>query len=324
MRSVIRWLLTLSTIGLIALVGAYLYITQFYMHQPGPLGEAKTLIIQPGSSVRGIGSQLTKANIITSPYALIIAARLDQSPQPLKSGEYEFAPGISLHEVLSKLQNHDVYYRQFTIPEGYSAKQVVATLQTLEGLSGEIPTIAEGSILPETYRYTHGESYANIVIHMRARRVQLWEALWPVRDASISLTQEQANILASIVQEEAGNNEEMPIIAGVFYNRLKKNMRLQTDPTVIYAITEGLPLGRPLSRADLIIDSPYNTYENKGLPPTPIANPGEAAIRATLNPAQTDALYFVADGNGGHAFGNTLEEHNKNVKAYRKWLKSLE
>jgi UPF0755 protein len=202
-----------------------------------------------------------------------------------------------------------------------SSAEIIALLESAEGLTGEIGDIPpEGTLLPETYHFSYGDARADIVARMKAGVSEAIEALWPKRRADLPLkSPEEAIVLASIVEKETGVAEERPMVAGVFVNRLERGMPLQSDPTVIYALTMGkAPLGRKLAKPDLEADSPFNTYRYKGLPPAPIANPGRAALEAVANPSRTDELYFVADGTGGHVFSSTLEEHNQNVARWRR------
>ncbi len=214
--------------------------------------------------------------------------------------------------------------RNFTIPEGLTAPQVVALLAAAEGLDGEPPPldkIGEGTLLPETYQYVRGDRRVDIVGRMRKAMAETLDELWRKRsaDASPLATPRDAVILASIVERETALSEERPRIAAVFLNRLRRGMRLQSDPTVVYGLSNGTgTIGRPLTRADLAVDHPYNTYIHGGLPPGPIANPGRDSLAAVLQPAKSKDLYFVADGTGGHAFARTLDEHNRNVARWRR------
>jgi UPF0755 protein len=231
--------------------------------------------------------------------------------------------------VLDKLVAGDVVLRQVTIPEGLTTAQVLDLLAGVDGLEGTISMPpSEGSLLPETYDYTLGDTREMLIERMRKGMDSLIAELWPKRAAELPLkSPEEAVILASIVEKETGIPAERPRVAAVFVNRLKRGMPLQSDPTVIYGLTRGKVasvangegiLGRKLIRADLDLDNPYNTYRILGLPPGPIANPGRASLEAVLNPPATTELYFVADGTGGHAFASTLEEHNRNVARWRK------
>ncbi len=211
--------------------------------------------------------------------------------------------------------------RRLTVPEGLTTQQVLAQIDHTEGLEGKISTLpAEGGLLPETYDFSYGDSRQEMIVRMRKAMAETLATLWKTHAPEIRLqTPEQALILASIVEKETGRAEERPRVAAVFLNRLAHHMRLQSDPTVVYALANGKgPLGRPLTHADLDVASYYNTYLHDGLPPGPIANPGKASLVAVLHPADSDDLYFVADGAGGHVFAKTLDEHNKNVAHLRR------
>ena len=296
---------------------------------PGPLPEERTVVIERGAGVAAIARQLAEAGVLPDPWTFRIGQRLLGEGQPLKAGEYRFAAHIPARDVLGKLIAGDVVQRQVTVPEGLTSAQVVELLAGAEGLEGATDQPPrEGSLLPETYSFILGDSRAALVQRMQAGMGAVLAELWPKRAAELPLkSPEEAVTLASIVEKETGVAAERPRVAAVFVNRLKLGMPLQSDPTVIYALTGGKAasiangegiLGRKLSRADLDLDSPYNTYRNPGLPPGPIANPGRAALEAVLNPPVTKELYFVADGTGGHAFAATLEEHNRNVARWRK------
>jgi len=207
-----------------------------------------------------------------------------------------------------------------TIPEGLRSSEIVARINLVDGLTGEISDIPpDGMLLPETYQFSFGDTKQSIIDRMAAAHDALVAQLWPGREANLPFdTIDEAIVLASIVERETGIAAERPHVAGVFVNRLRMNMRLQSDPTVAYAISPNEPLDRALTRADLKFDSPYNTYVSAGLPPGPITNPGRDAIFAVLHPAETDEIYFVADGTGGHAFARTLDEHNRNVARWRR------
>lgn len=232
-------------------------------------------------------------------------------------------PGISLQAAMDKIARGEVFFRRITIPEGLTSGQIMYLIANYPDLEGEIDLdVKEGELLPETYSFELGASRNSIILQARAAMQKALEEVWASRDSSLPLKDvNELLTLASIIEKETGVPEERPLVASVFLNRLKKGMRLQTDPTVIYAITEGeTSFGRSLKRADLKIDSPYNTYLNYGLPPGPICNPGREALMAAARPQQSDYLYFVADGKGGHRFARSLNEHNRNVKA---WVRSI-
>ena len=241
----------------------------------------------------------------------------------MKFGEYQIPAGASMREILELLNRGGNVLRQVVVPEGLTSWQVVELLKGEEGLTGEVAEVpAEGSLAPAGYDFQRGVDRTELLGRMEERQREVVAAAWEGRAAGLPLeSPEELLTLASIVEKETGVPEERPRVAQVFVNRLKKGMRLQTDPTVIYGITKGEgPLGRGLRASELAVATPYNTYVRPGLPPGPIANPGAEAIEAAANPEPGDYLYFVADGSGGHAFAKTLEEHNRNALALARWL----
>lgn len=295
---------------------------------PGPLAVDKNITIARGSGVSSIAATLENEGIIKSAFIFKVAVKISGRDSQLKAGEYAFPAAITTRETVSKIVAGDIVQRKITLPEGWTSWQIVQNLKANDSLSGEMTTIpAEGSLLPETYLYEKDSPREKIIADMKAAMDKTIATLWPDRALNLPFdTIEHAITLASIVEKETGIASERATIAGVFVNRLRRGMPLQTDPTVIYAITKGQikddgqgPLGRRLLRKDLDdTDSPYNTYKYPGLPPGPIANPGRAAIQATLHPENHSYLYFVADGTGGHAFASTLAEHEANVVKWRK------
>ncbi|MCB9978340.1 MAG: endolytic transglycosylase MltG [Rhodospirillales bacterium] len=296
---------------------------------PGPLETEKTVLIQRGSGLSRIAGDLEQSGVIAHETLFRAAAVLSGRQAALRAGEYLFPPGQSMETVLDRLARGDVLVRRITIPEGLTSHQIVELLRAAPGLDfppGDIPTPPEGSLLPETYQYTYGDAPQDILDRMRVGMDRARVSLWAVRAPGLPFaTVDQAVTLASIVEKETGVASERKRIAGVFVNRLRAGMKLQSDPTALYAMTKGRPqedgtgpIGRRLLRADLDIDSPYNTYRYAGLPPGPIANPGLDAIAAAVNPERHDFLYFVADGTGGHVFSRTLAEHNANVARWRR------
>ena len=290
--------------------------------RPGPAAAPVTVVLEPGSGVRAIARRLADAGVLRHPDVFVLAARFGVGGgRDLKAGEYAFPAHASIAQLLAKLRAGETVVRRLTVPEGLTSREVLALVEAAEGLAGEAgEPPPEGALLPETYHYSYGDGRADLVARMREAMRHALEELWPGRQPDLPLqSPEQALVLASIVEKETGLATERGRIAGVFMNRLRRDMRLQSDPTVLYALTEGRGrLERPLSRADLAVDSPYNTYLYGGLPPGPIANPGRAALAATLRPASTDELYFVADGSGGHAFASSLAEHQRNVAHWRR------
>ncbi|MGE0108303.1 MAG: endolytic transglycosylase MltG [Bdellovibrionales bacterium] len=287
----------------------------------GPLPEEAMIVIPYGTSIQKITELLETRGALVHPLLFRAAARLIAEDK-LKAGEYKISPHLSAVDIATILRNGEGIMHQLTIPEGLTSYEVVGLLNQIEGLRGEIKKVPEeGSLLPETYSYNLNNTRKGLLHRMQKDRDDVLKALWDKRAPNLPLkTAEEAVILASIVEKETGYKaEERPRVAGVFINRLRIGIALQSDPTVIYAITKGeTPLGRSLIFKDLELNSPYNTYVNAGLPPAPICNPGKAALEAVLNPEENDYLYFVADGSGGHAFASSLEEHNRNVAEWRK------
>ena len=289
----------------------------------GPLQEVVNVVIPKGAGTKLVAQELKKAGIIRHELLFRIATRLNGADKALKAGEYQFMPKVSVLQAMEKIARGEVFYRRITIPEGLTSGQIMYLIANYPDLEGEIDLdVKEGELLPETYSFELGASRNSIILQARAAMQKALEEVWASRDSSLPLKDvNELLTLASIIEKETGVPEERPLVASVFLNRLKKGMRLQTDPTVIYAITEGeTSFGRSLKRADLKIDSPYNTYLNYGLPPGPICNPGREALMAAARPQQSDYLYFVADGKGGHRFARSLNEHNRNVKA---WVRSI-
>ena len=300
-------------------------------------------MIERGMGVSQISQKLHDEKVISNPLLFKIAARVFS--KSLKAGEYEFPVRISMKAALRQLGAGEIITRRFTIREGLTSYETVRLINGLDNLSGEIKSIpSEGTLLPNTYDYQLGESRAAIITRLETEMenailnscnillekiaastlTDMMERECPTAPKPLKNLRDVLT-LASIVEKETAVADERAKVAGVFLNRLNKGMALQTDPTVIYAITKGKhkndgkgPLGRRLLRKDLKIDNPYNTYKYAGLPPGPIANPGKDAIEAVINPQQHDYLFFVADGTGGHAFGRNLAEHNANVKKWRK------
>lgn len=308
--------------GLALMAGLALVGARFYYDSPGPLDEDRRVVIERGSSTGGVAARLDEAGIIHDARAFHLAALVTGKNRRLRAGEYAFPAGISLREVLELLESGRTVIRRFTIAEGLTSAEALALLQAAEGLDGDLPPEVppEGSLLPETYHYSWGDDRGQLLERMQRSMAATLEELWEERADNLPFeTPEEALTLASVVEKETGVDAERPLVASVFINRLNRGMRLQSDPTVVYAITKGKePLGRALTRADWQVDDPYNTYQNDGLPPGPIANPGRAALAAVLDPLESDYLYFVADGSGGHAFAKSLDEHNRNVARWRR------
>ena len=291
------------------------------VERPGPLADEVVVEIADGSSVGVIAGVLERAGAVDDGRLFEIAVRVTARGETLKAGEYALPAGASVADLIALLVGGRTFAHRITLPEGLTSAEIVALIGEAEALSGEIAEVpAEGSLLPETYLYSRGDSREALLARMAAALEETKEELWAGRAENLPFdTPEQALILASIVEKETAVAEERAHIAGVFVNRLGGGMRLQSDPTVIYGLTDGEgPLGRALTRADLDLDHPFNTYRIDGLPPAPIANPGRDSIAAVLSPLETEDLYFVADGSGGHVFAHTLGEHNRNVAKWRR------
>lgn len=321
-----RWLLRLTSLLLsfAVIAGVVLAWGWIEFTKPGPLDRPINVVIPRGAGLDGIAARLFEAGVIADRRILVLGAKATGRARGLKAGEFRFAARLSPREVLDVLESGQTVVRRLTVAEGLSSAAIITLLNSAEGLDGTLDTIPpEGGLLPETYHYAWGDARTELLRRMAGARSETLTRLWAGRAEGLPYdTPEQALILASIVEKETGVADERPLIAGVFVNRLKRGMRLQSDPTVAYGIAGGAGLGRPLTHADLKRPTPYNTYTQDGLPQGPICNPGAEAIAAVLNPAQTDFLYFVADGTGGHAFARTLAEHNRNVRAWRRYQRN--
>ena len=288
---------------------------------PGPVarqGQDTTVILRHGASVAEISADLKRAGVVGSAPIFAALTEITGSGRKLKAGEYEFASRASILDILDKLRNGKIVHHFVTLPEGITSDEVAEVLTNNPVLTGSAPTPPEGSVLPETYSVERGEDRSAVLQRMMTARDKLLAKLWATRRPDLPYkTQEDAVTLASIVEKETALADERPRIAGLFINRLKKGMRLETDPTVIYGLTRGRSLGHGLRESEMHSNTPYNTYIISGLPPGPIANPGKDALAAALQPADTTELYFVADGTGGHVFASTFEEHEKNVQRWR-------
>ena len=311
---------------LVALIGGSGLLLHAQFDAPGPLDTARSFIVPKGEGRLDISSRLEKEGIISSRWAFTAGQLLNSAlgthkGGELKAGAYEFKKNVSMHEVVDILIEGKTATAKLTIPEGLTSQQIVERLKASESLTGDIAQMpAEGTLLPDTYVFTRGTSRQDIIERMQSEQQKLITAAWEKRSPAVPFqTMQQALTMASIVEKETGKSDERDRVAAVFVNRLRKNMRLQSDPTIIYGISGGQgPLGRPITRSDIDQKTAYNTYQIDGLPPTPIANPGRLAIEATLNPAQTNDLYFVADGTGGHAFSENLKDHNAAVANWRR------
>lgn len=313
----ILWLIIFT-----AMAAAAFAVASFYAYHTPQYYTEQTLTI-PLQGGKATLRQLEDAGLTPPMPLMVIPMWQAQKIGALKAGEYVFPEGMSPSEIIDKIARGDIVVHKITIPEGWTSYQVRAALMAEPLLTGDLQEeIAEGSILPDTIHFRRDEARRDVLARMqKAQQIALNE-LWENRAPEVTLASpKEALILASIVEKETGVPEERGKIAGLFYNRLRIGMMLQSDPTVVYGIEvarNGVQIGRPLSKADLAADTPYNSYTRAGLPPTPICNPGKAAIEAVLHPETTDALYFVATGRGGHNFAASLSEHERNVSDYRK------
>lgn len=294
----------------------------FWSVAEGPCEEEVHVVIPKGANFNLVAAKLEENGVIDKQWLLKIAARILGSDKTLKAGEYLFEPKVSILDVLKKISSGDIYYRRLTLPEGLTTTQMLDLIAAEAGLSGEISLLPkEGDLLPETYTFSFGDSRDSMVLQAMQAMEKVKKEAWASRAENLPIkSPEEMMVLASVIEKETGLPEERGLVAAVFVNRLQKGMKLQTDPSVIYALTMGKKeLGRSLTRKDLEVDSPYNTYKYYGLPPMPICNPGKDSIMAAVHPEESKYLYFVASGNGGHNFATSLAEHNLNVK---RWIKS--
>ena len=322
---VLSGLLTVVLAVMLAAGGMTLWLFHEFERQ-GPLAVSRTFGVPRGEGPIEISARLEREGVISNRWAFVASHSLRNflargKPMHLKAGEYEFKKGASMRDVLATLVEGKSILRKITLPEGLTSAQIVERLMADENLVGEIAEIpAEGSLLPDTYRFSKGMERQDLIDRMKAEQQRFLASVWEKRQPDLPVaTPAEALILASVIEKETGRADERERVAAVFVNRLRKGMRLQSDPTIIYGIVGGKgSLGRPITREDINTKTSHNTYQIKGLPPTPICNPGRSAIEATLNPAATADLYFVADGSGGHAFSETLKDHNAAVSNWRK------
>ena len=318
---VIAALLAATATFSLFLIAALAWAWSVY-YAPGPsarAGDATVVSLPSGSGVSVIAATLKNAGVIKSSDMFKAAATLTGADRKLRAGEYQVPTGASLRQVLRLLTDGRVVRHFVTIPEGWSSAQAVDILMREAVLTGTVPEVPqEGSLWPETYEVSRGETRMAVVARMQRAQVENLARMWATRAPGIVVrTPEEAMVLASIVEKETGIAAERPRVAAVFSNRLRTGMRLESDPTIVYGITRGRPLGRGIRQSELERDTGWNTYLIDGLPPTPIANPGKDALAAVLNPPRSDDLFFVADGTGGHVFARTYEEHLFNVARWR-------
>ncbi len=322
-----RWLAGLVATAVAAAAGLALlyFMLERELERPLDLERPVVVHLPRGAGIAEITRRLEAAGVVRRPWLFRLHLALSGRDRQLRAGEYRFEPGMTLAAAVQRMVRGEVLLHPIRIPEGLTVAQVYQRLAASEVLAGELPPMPEeGGLLPDTWLVPRDYPRRLLVARMQqAMREALAEA-WAQRRPDLPLkSPRELLILASIVEKETARPEEYPLVAAVYINRLRRGMKLQADPTVIYALTRGRgPLGRRLTRKDLELDDPYNTYRYPGLPPGPIANPGRAVLMATARPAEVDYLYFVADGTGGHRFARTYAEHRRNVRAWRRWQRS--
>lgn len=305
---------------LASFIGGSVFSTYKFFMQEGPLTERKEMLVPKGMPLQKIAQMLKEEGIIESPAIFTFGVRAHNKASALKAGEYSFPARSSAKMVMDILTDGQTHIRRLTVPEGLTSTQIVDLIEKAGGLVGAVARVPKnGTLLPETYYYSYGDTRESIIARMQNALTRTLDELWPNRADDLPFkNQKEAVTLASIVEKETSISAERSRIASVFLNRLEADMRLQSDPTVIYAVTNGTgQMKRALRLKDLRTKHAYNTYVIKGLPPAPIANPGRESIAAVLNPFKSKDMYFVADGTGGHVFAKTYDEHVENVKQWR-------
>lgn len=319
MLSYFRWVLFFVAL-FVTLMGGALWLGNRILTEPGPLAATKNVVIPRGAGPQTMAKLLNEEGVLNHPRLFRVALMIDPTPRPIKAGEYEIPAHVSMWSLLELLQSGKQVQRRLTVVEGMTTAEVVELVRKTEALSGEITLdLKEGDLLPETYFFAREDTRDGVLMRMKEAMDKTLDEAWRKRAAGLPLAnRREALTLASIVEKETAVPAERARVAAVYINRLRRRMKLESDPTTIYGITLGkVPFNRELTRADLQSNSPYNTYVVTGLPPGPICNPGRASILAAVNPARDRSLFFVADGQGGHAFANTPAEHNRNVERWR-------
>jgi len=322
-RILLRLVLVLVVLVGVA-AGGTLYYAYTEFERPGPTISAdqtdQVILFERGVGLNTIARRLENAGLIRNHFIFRAGVMWNGAAADLKAGEYAVPAGSSMRQIMELLRAGKSILHKLTIPEGLTSAQVAKLVDENEVLIGDTPPVpSEGSLLPETYLFTRGETKKQLIGRMADAQRELLTTLWEARSDDLPFNSvEAAVILASIVEKESSILDEQPKVASVFVNRLRRGMRLQSDPTIIYGLTGGEPLGRGIRQSELKKATPYNTYIIDGLPPSPIANPGKGALEAVFNPSATKYLYFVADGTGGHVFSESLRQHNRNVSKWRK------
>jgi len=318
MRAFFTTFIVLIVLAVAAIAGGAWWENNYFV-QEGPAPAQTVVVITPGSGLNRIAATLAQAGVIENGLLFRAGVMRRGRTAQLKAGEYAFPPHASEAQVVDMLVAHKTLEHRLTIPEGLTSDAAVALVKADPTLTGDAPVVPEGSLLPETYLFERGTTRAELLARMHKAQEALLAQVWPKRKEGLPFaSQEDALKLASIVEKETAIPSERPRIAAVFINRLQNGMKLESDPTIIYGLTKGAPLGHPLRQSELAMPNPYSTYQIAGLPPTPISNPGRDAIEAVLNPPDSQELYFGANGTGGHVFAKTIAEHQKNVAQWRK------
>ncbi|MDP3457711.1 MAG: endolytic transglycosylase MltG [Hyphomonas sp.] len=325
LKALFVWLFMLALITGAGAAAGWVWFNN-ELSSPGPLTAETVIRVAPGETLAAVAARLEADGVIKDARLMRLKSRLDGSELEIKTGEYIIDEGASVRQVLSILIEGRALLHKITLPEGRTTAQLMKLIENDKLLEGDMPEVLpeEGTLLPDTYMFHRGMTRVQLIEKMQKAQADLLEELWPVRQEGLPITTPaEAVILASVVEKETGRPDERDEVAALFTTRLKRGMRLQSDPTIIYGISKGEPLynkqgqRRTLYRSEIDRPTEWNTYQVDGLPKTPICNPGADAIRAVLDPPETEYIFFVADGKGGHLFAKTLAEHNRNVAAYR-------
>jgi len=316
----LRKYIILLLLGSVVFAALFFYLGYRSFHQEGPGPLDSVYILPKGQGVIRTAWELERRGLVTSSNIFKLGVKLSGYERKLQAGEYDIPAHSSMLDILMILSGGKVIQHRLTIIEGWTSWQIADYLERIDNLTERITDLPrEGSILPDTYQYVRNTSRHDLIRRMQMWQLDFLDGAWTKRADNLPfISAREAVILASIVEKETAKPEERAHIAGVFINRLRKNMRLQSDPTVIYGLDRRGSLNRAISKSDLKSDNPYNTYRIRGLPPTAIDHPGREAIEAVLHPLENNDLYFVADGSGGHAFSATLRQHRKNVRNWRR------